>query len=225
MDLFSKDTDKHMYLHVTSSHPSSVKNAIPYGLGVRAKRICSNENDYQIRRNEIKNHLRKRGYSNDIMENQLHQVDNLERENVLQYNTRKQNNRVPLVITYSKALPNIHDILRKNMIILNQSDKMKKVFNQPPIVSFRRDKNIKDILVHRKHNLQFYNKHNGCKRCGKNCALCKYLLESTTFEDNGGHTFMIQVNINCRSVGVIYCIFCTKCNRNIYVRQTGDTLY
>ena len=140
-------------------------------------------------------------------------------------NTRKQNNRVPLVITYSKALPNIHDILRKNMKILNQSYKMKKVFNQPPIVSFRRDKNIKDILVHRKHNLQFYNKQNGCKRCWKNCALCKYLLESTTFEDNGRHTFMIQVNINCKSIGVIYWIFCTKCNRNIYVGQTGDTLY
>lgn len=151
-----------MYLHVTSSHPSSVKNEISYGLWVRAKRIRSNENDYQIRRNEIKNHLRKRVYSNDIVENQLYKVDNLERENLLQYSTRKQNNRVPLVITYSKALPNIHDILRKNMIILSQSDKMKKVFNQPPIVSFRRDKNIKDILVHRKHNLQFYNKRNGC---------------------------------------------------------------
>jgi hypothetical protein len=28
-----------------------------------------------------------------------------DRENVLQYNTKKQNNHVPLVITYSKALP------------------------------------------------------------------------------------------------------------------------
>jgi hypothetical protein len=70
-DLLSKDTDKHMYLHVTSSHPNSVKNAIPYGLCVRDKRICSNENDNQIRRNEIKDHLRKRGYSNDIVENFL----------------------------------------------------------------------------------------------------------------------------------------------------------
>ena len=34
----------------------------------------------------------KRGYSNDIVENQLHKVENLERENLLQYNTRKQNN-------------------------------------------------------------------------------------------------------------------------------------
>jgi hypothetical protein len=54
---------------------------------------------------------------------------------------------------------------------------------------------------------------------------CKYLLESTTFEDNGGHTFMIQVNINCKRVGVIYCIFCTKCNRNIYVGQKNVDKY
>ena len=33
---------------------------------------------------------------------------------------QKTNQRVPLVITYSKALPNIHDILRKNMKILHQ---------------------------------------------------------------------------------------------------------
>ena len=55
-----------------------------------------------------------------------------------------KNNRVPLVITYSKGLLNIYDILRKNMkICKNQSDKMKNVFDQPPIVSFRRDKTLK----------------------------------------------------------------------------------
>jgi hypothetical protein len=46
---------------------------------------------------------------------------NLDRENLLQYNTKKQNNRVPLVITYSKALPNIHEILKKYMKILYNS--------------------------------------------------------------------------------------------------------
>ena len=34
-DLFSKSMDKHMYLHMCSSHPESTKKAIPYGLGVR----------------------------------------------------------------------------------------------------------------------------------------------------------------------------------------------
>jgi hypothetical protein len=70
-DLFSKDTDKHLYLHVTSSHPNLVKIAIPYRLGIRAKRICSEDEDDSVRRTEIKTHLRKRGYTNDMVEKQL----------------------------------------------------------------------------------------------------------------------------------------------------------
>ena len=39
----------------------------------------------------------------------------LKRENLLQYNTKKQSNRVTLALTYSKALPDIHTILRENI--------------------------------------------------------------------------------------------------------------
>ena len=38
--LFEKSTDKHMYLHQLSDHPKTVKKSIPFGLGVRVKRIC-----------------------------------------------------------------------------------------------------------------------------------------------------------------------------------------
>ena len=73
-------------------------------------------------------------------------------------------------------------------------------------MSFKRDTNIKDILVHRKHNLQCYGKENGCRACGKNCALCLHFIESTSFKDNEGNTYNIQGSINCKTVGVIYCI-------------------
>ena len=152
-DLYTKSTDKHQYLHVSSSHLNSVKNAIPYGLGIRVKRICSTEEDYKTRREEIKTHLRKRGYNNSSTEVQLKKVDNLNREDLLQYKPKKENNRVPLVITFSKAPPNVHSILRKNLKILHQSERLKKIFPDPPIVAFKRDNNIKDILVHKKHNL------------------------------------------------------------------------
>jgi hypothetical protein len=58
-------------------------------------------------------------------------VDNLDREHLPQYNTKKENNRVPLVITYSKALPNIHEILKKNIKMLYNSEKMKRIFDEP----------------------------------------------------------------------------------------------
>ena len=52
---------------------------------------------------------------------------------------------------------------------------MKRIFDEPHIVSYKRDTNIKDILVHRKHNLQFYGKENGCKACRKKlCIMFAY---------------------------------------------------
>ena len=104
----------------------------------------------------------------------------LKRENRLLYNTKKRNNRVPLVLSYSKALPDIHTILRKI------SERMKNVFKELPITSCKRNKNIKDILVHHKHSVQFYHREKGCKRCGTDCALWKHLIESSKFQDNEG---------------------------------------
>jgi hypothetical protein len=79
-----------MYLHVTSSHPNSLKTTIPYGLGIRAKWICSEDEDYSVRRTEIKTQLRKSGYTNDMVEKQLKKVDNLDWENLLQYISKKK---------------------------------------------------------------------------------------------------------------------------------------
>ena len=59
----------------------------------------------------------------------------------------------------------------------------------------------------------------------KNCALCSHIIESTSFKDNEDNTYYIQGSINCKTVGVIYCILCTECEKNIYVGQTGDKFY
>ena len=60
--------------------------------------------------------------------------------------------RIPLVVTYSKNLPNIRNIIKKNMKILHQSDKMKEIFNECPMVAYKKDRTLEDILVHRKTN-------------------------------------------------------------------------
>jgi hypothetical protein len=96
------------------------------------------------------------------------------------------------------------------MKTLHKSERMKNVFKELPIVSYKRNKNIKDILVHSKHSIQFYNREHECKKCGKNCALCKHLIESSKFQDNEGKIYNIHGDINCKTTSVIYCIVCTK---------------
>ena len=48
-----KPTDSHIYLLYSSSHPSHVKNSIPYSQFLRLRRLCSEESDFflKIRRN------------------------------------------------------------------------------------------------------------------------------------------------------------------------------
>ncbi|XP_052223979.1 uncharacterized protein LOC127839634 [Dreissena polymorpha] len=82
-DLYTKPTDRHLYLHMDSSHTESRKKAIPYGLGVRLKRICSEETDYKKHRDEIKEQLQKRGYNGRFVETELKKVDSKKRENLL----------------------------------------------------------------------------------------------------------------------------------------------
>ena len=144
-----KDTDKHQYLHISSNHPQKVKESIPYGLGMRLKRICSEVKDYESRKKDLTEHLRKRGYKTNNIGEQLEKVDKLDRQHLLNYNQPKNSDRIPLVLTYSDALPNIHSILWKHMNTLHRSDELKEIFPTPPLVAYRRDKNLREIIIHK----------------------------------------------------------------------------
>ena len=38
-EIYTKETDQHMYVHRKSQHPATTKKAIPYGLAIHAKKI------------------------------------------------------------------------------------------------------------------------------------------------------------------------------------------
>ena len=123
--LYHKPTDKHLYPQRWSNHPPHTKKAVPYGLGIRIGRICQNEVDYQARRKELKMQIRRRGYSGKHIEGHLRRIDAIPREQLLRYKEKNdKSERVPLVLTYSKCLPDVSKILHKHMRILHKTDWM-----------------------------------------------------------------------------------------------------
>ena len=54
--------------------------------------------------------------------------------------------RVPFVITYTPLLPNIPKLLQESQTILNASEKCSEVFENTPLVSYRRGRNLNDML-------------------------------------------------------------------------------
>ena len=96
--IFEKPSDTHMYLHKSSDHPETTKRAVPYGLGIRAKRICSSEEDYKDQRQKIIHNVSLRGILTKEVHEILQKVDYLKRRDLLDYRkNRKKNDRVPLV--------------------------------------------------------------------------------------------------------------------------------
>ena len=49
-----KPTDSYSYLLYSSSHPSHVKNSIPYSQFLRLRRLCSEDSDFSLKSEEIK---------------------------------------------------------------------------------------------------------------------------------------------------------------------------
>ena len=86
----------------------------------------------------------------------------------------RTNERVPLMVTYTKNLPNIQAIGHNRFQIINRSERLQKVFPKPPITAFRRDLNLNDMLIHSEHNKIFEKKKPGTIYCGNKCAICHH---------------------------------------------------
>jgi len=223
--LYTKPSDKHMYLNYKSSHPRKTKEAIPYSQAIRLKRICSKDTDYQVHKKKLKHYLRRRGYSGKIIDRQFDRADKLDRDTLLKPSEDKKKNmkRVPLVLTYSKKLPRIHDIVKKHLPLLHESNRMKEVFNEMPIVAYRRDKNIADILVHEKTNRTMTREVNPVERCTKKCVVCDMLTRG--LHNRGGVSGVtISKRQTCEACNVIYGINCIQCGKIVYVGETSRSL-
>jgi len=62
----------------------------------------------------------------------------MKRADLLEYKEKDSKNTdgVPLVLTFSRHLPNVQHILKKHENILEKSERMVKIFTEPPMVTF-----------------------------------------------------------------------------------------
>jgi hypothetical protein len=220
--MYAKPSDKHLYLHAKSCHPTHTKKGMPYGLGVTIKRICQKKEDYETNMKTLKTQLRKRGYSGKTVDQQLNKVDQQDRQDLLRYKNKKStNNRVPLVLTYNNLLPDVGQILHKHMKILHRSDRMQKVFEEPPVASHMRDVNLSDTLVHRKLNRVLKTPMHKCK---KMCRVCPLMDSDTIACTDGKRSYRVIANQSCCTRNVVYALSCTQCGTCVYVGETERAL-
>ncbi|XP_056387100.1 uncharacterized protein LOC130282654 isoform X1 [Hyla sarda] len=63
-NLHRKSTSANTVLHASSAHPTHLIRNIPIGQFLRARRLCSTEQDFEMQARDLEKRFRERGYSN-----------------------------------------------------------------------------------------------------------------------------------------------------------------
>ena len=133
-NLHIKPTDRHQYLHFTSSHPNHTKRSIVYSPALRVSRIYSRERNFRKHISEMKAWFLRKGCPKNFVESEIKKVKfSRVSKNKSQKRTLK---RTPLVVTYHPLLNSLGKKLSKNLNILYMDEEAKKVFYPGPMVSF-----------------------------------------------------------------------------------------
>ena len=125
------------------------------------------------------------------------------------------------MVTYNRQLPNIKDAIHKHWDLLKLNEKLKPVFQEKPLMAFKRNNNLKDLIgqktivngrVQRKKVVR--NRKGWCSPCNNhgNNLCCRHLRNTNQFMSNTTkQNYEIHHRVNCRSKFVIYLLECIIC--------------
>ena len=213
IDLYRKPTDRNQYLLTSSCHPIETFKAIPYSLAMRINRICTNKENKEKRFLELKEMLLEREYSERMVYSAICRARAVPREQAI----RKVATNIPtkrpiFVVTYDPRLPNITKIQQKHHRAMTSQDPyLAEVFPQHPLTAYRRQRNIKDIVIKARlpKTQRKQRKVKGMSRCNKPCTACPFVAEGNEIKTTK-KTWQIQKNVNCESE---YCVYMIKCKK------------
>ena len=141
---------------------------------------------------------------------------------------KEKPDRVIISISFNPQLPCISSIILKHWRIMVQDPWMKEVFQNPPVVTYRRPSNLRDKLTRNRipdpHRMRPKRLISGMKPCGLNCPTCRYVEPGTVIQSsNTSKKIKINGTFNCKTRNEVYCITWGQCKLQ-YIGQTTRSL-
>ena len=127
-----------------------------------------------------------------------------------QHCKRLRRNRIPFTLTFHPHNHAVKSIILKNFKLLQNDPDTGRIFSQPQLISFKRDKNIGNFLVSGAFKTS---EQPGTFKCaGARCKTCPFIYN---VEKLSGPKQSIKItdHFTCTSPNVIYCITCTLCKK------------
>ena len=119
-----KPTETFQYTHFTSSHTPGVKKGFIKGEALRLLRTNSSKKIFEEKIKAFKS-----------------------RKLVLRPKQKESKQILPFVTTYQPSVPNLKQILMKKWHLIEQQPLLSEIYRDPPLISYKRGRSLKDILV------------------------------------------------------------------------------
>ena len=119
----------------------------PYGKFLGLRCICTKDYNFNVESRGLFLAYRKRDYPKHILEEHFHKASLFSQDELLDVKAKEKSYRQVFVTTYNPANPDLMGIIRKCWPLLHTSRSLGGIFNKAPLCAFRRQKNLKDMLV------------------------------------------------------------------------------
>ena len=154
VELYTKPTDTHNYLHFNSFHPGHTKRGGPYGQFLRVRRNCTLISDYKKHSLFLKEKYLQRGYPESLLESSRLRALREDRSKLLNPSRNKdsesdknKDNVLPLVLTFHPSNRTVKEIIMKHWGMLQFSDICKEALPPKPLFATRKNTNLRDELI------------------------------------------------------------------------------
>ena len=132
--------------------------------------------------------------------------------------------RIPFVNTFHPRNLVAVKIIPRNSRILHEDSTTANIFNKPPMKTFRRSKNLKDLLVKSSVPRNPSNQPPGTFPYNKTvCRTSPHVNLSPKITTPKGQ-INVKGHCSCITHNAVYCLTCTKCPSTVYVGETGRRL-
>src|SRR5699024_9872501 len=173
--VYKKPTDSPQYLHFLSEHPKHTKTSLPYSLGLRCKRICSNRGDLEENLNNLKIKFAERSYPKELLDDAINKAREFTDAAANKHLDSRPASTTHFITTYHSSNPNFNKIFERNFNLISQNSELSSIFAKPPKTVYNRLPNLKDQQIRSKINIGA-TLWAGSKPCEKSrCQICNFM--------------------------------------------------
>ena len=116
--------------------------------------------------------------------------------------------------------PEDWNVVLRNFKILQSDPETAPIFPNPPLISFKRDRNLRNSLVRSSLPSNLEPGTFNCSR--KVCNTCPFINSKTHIHGPNG-SYQVNDHFDCTTSNIIYCITCTLCNK-LNIGESGRKL-